>query len=57
VKTTAKGKKVRLAFKGKSVVEAMNMEHPERMHTPAEFAKDRAKAPRRGSRVRRVRST
>lgn len=40
--TTATGKKLRLAFQGKKVVEAKNLQTGA-THTPAEFATDRAK--------------
>jgi len=40
VKTTASGKKIRLAFKGGSVIEAKNLATGA-THTPAEFAADR----------------
>jgi len=44
VTTTKKGKKVRLAFKGKKkIVEAKNIETGA-THTPAEFAADRKRA-------------
>jgi len=46
VTTTDTGKKVRLAFKGPSVVEAKNLKTGA-THTPAEFAADRKKAPAR----------
>jgi len=39
VKTTASGKKVRLAFQGDQVVEAKNLATGD-THTPAEFAAD-----------------
>jgi hypothetical protein len=42
VKTTKGGKKVRLAFKEKKVVEAKNLKTG-KTHTPKEFAKDRKK--------------
>lgn len=45
VKTTSKGKRVRLAFKGKKVVEAKNLKTGA-THTPADFAKDREKMAR-----------
>lgn len=52
VKTTRSGKKVRLAFKGKQVVEAVNMKTGAR-HTPAEFEADRrTSAKRRGAATR-----
>lgn len=44
-----KGTKLRLAFKGKTVVEAKNMKTG-KTHTPAEFAADRAKGKKRGGR-------
>lgn len=48
VKTTSKGKKVRLAFKGKGkVVEAKNMDTGE-THTPADFARDTKRVKRGG---------
>ena len=40
VKTTPKGKKVRLAFKDNEVVEAKNLKTG-KTHTPAEFAAER----------------
>lgn len=43
VKTTKKGKKIRLAFKGGQVVEAKNLESGA-THTPAEFVADRKQA-------------
>lgn len=46
VKTTGSGKKVRLAFKGKQVIEAKNLKTGA-THTPAEFKADRSKAKRR----------
>lgn len=46
VKTTKKGTKVRLAFRGKDVVEAKNLE-TEDTHTPAEFAAERRKRKKR----------
>lgn len=45
-KTTSTGKKVRLAFKGKKVIEAKNLKTGA-THTPAEFAADRARARKR----------
>ena len=51
VKTTKTGKKVRLAFKGRHVIEAKNLKSGA-THTPAEFQADRK---RRG--FRRVRAT
>ncbi len=42
VKKTKKGKKVRLAFQGKTVVEAKNLKTGA-THTPAEFAADKKK--------------
>lgn len=42
VKTTSKGKKVRLAFKGKEVVEAKNLKTGA-THTPKEFKADKKK--------------
>ncbi len=42
VKTTKKGKKVRLAFKGGEVVEAKNLESG-KTHTATEFSEDRRK--------------
>lgn len=45
VKTTSKGKRVRLAFKGKKVVEAKNLKTGA-THTPADFTKDREKMAR-----------
>lgn len=48
-KTTATGKKVRLAFRGKGkVVEAKNIKTGA-THTPKEFAADRARQRRRRS--------
>ena len=48
VKTTPKGKKVRLAFKGKGkVVEAKNLDTGE-THTPAEFEQDYKRMKRGG---------
>lgn len=44
VTTTKKGKKVRLAFKGKTVVEAKNLKTGA-VHTPQEFAHDRKRSP------------
>lgn len=41
VHTTSKGTKVRLAFRGKTVVEAKNLATG-KTHTPAEFAADRS---------------
>lgn len=56
VKTTPKGKKVRLAFKGNKVVEAKNMKTG-KTHTPAEFHADRkGKGSHRAMRTRHVRS-
>ena len=43
VTTTKGGKKVRLAFKGRTVVEAKNLDSGD-THTPSEFKKDRKKA-------------
>jgi hypothetical protein len=43
VKTTKKGKKVRLAFKDGEVVEAKNLKTGA-THTPSEFKVDKAKA-------------
>jgi len=43
VKTTASGKKVRLAFQGDQVVEAKNLATGD-THTPAEFAADKKSA-------------
>ena len=40
VKKTKKGKKIRLAFKGKKVIEAKNM-MTGATHTPKEFARDK----------------
>lgn len=42
VHTTSKGTKVRLAFRGKTVVEAKNLATG-KTHSPAEFAADRSK--------------
>lgn len=42
VKTTSKGKKVRLAFKNKEVVEAKNLKTGKK-HTEAEFKADKKK--------------
>ncbi len=47
VKTTKGGKKVRLAFRDGQVVEAKNLKTGA-VHTPAEFAADRARRRRRG---------
>ena len=47
--TTKGGKKVRLAFRGKKVVEAKNL-RTGKTHTPAEFTRDRAKKKRRKKR-------
>lgn len=44
VTTTKSGKKVRLAFKGKRVVEAKNLKTGA-VHTPQEFARDRKRRP------------
>lgn len=47
---TKGGKKIRLAFRGKKkVVEAKNL-RTGKTHTPAEFARDRAKKKRRKKR-------
>lgn len=46
VVTTKRGKKVRLAFRGKKVVEAKNLKTGA-THTPAEFKKDRKKKARK----------
>lgn len=46
VKTTKGGKKVRLAFRGKKVVEAKNLKTG-KIHTEAEFKADRAKRRRK----------
>lgn len=43
VTQTSKGP-VRLAWKGGQVIEAKNLSHPERVHTPEEFKADRVKA-------------
>ncbi len=40
VKTTKSGKRVRLAFRGKKVIEAKNIDSGA-THTPSEFKKDR----------------
>jgi len=45
VVTTKKGQKVRLAYKGNEVVEAKNLKTGA-THTPAEFARDKAKRKR-----------
>lgn len=42
VHTTSTGKKVRLAFRGKSVIEAKNLKTGA-THTPADFSADRAR--------------
>lgn len=56
VVTTKKGKKVRLAFKGKGkVVETKNLKTGA-THTPAEFAMDRKHRGRAGG-IRRARSS
>ena len=47
VTTTKSGKKVRLAFKGKKVVEAKNIKTG-KTHTPKEFARDRKRRKRKG---------
>jgi len=47
MKPLAGGGYERLAFKGKGVVEAKNMKTGA-THTPAEFAADRARAPKKG---------
>ena len=44
--TTKGGKKIRLAFKGRKVVEAKNMKTGA-THTPAEFKRDARKRKRR----------
>jgi hypothetical protein len=44
--TTKGGKKIRLAFKGKKVIEAKNMKTG-KTHTPAEFRKDARKRKRK----------
>jgi len=46
VKTTKTGKKVRLAFKGKKVIEAKNMTTGA-MHTMAEFKADKKRKGRK----------
>jgi hypothetical protein len=46
VKTTKKGKKVRLAFRGGSVIEAKNLKTGA-VHTPAEFKEDRKRKKRK----------
>lgn len=52
VVTTKTGKKVRLAFRGKgNVVEAKNLKTG-KVHTPAEFKADRARAAKGKTRVR-----
>ena len=48
VKTTKSGKKVRLAFKGNKVVETKNLETG-KMHTQAEFKRDKKKKSRKKS--------
>ena len=53
VKTTGTGKKVRLAFKGKQVIEAKNLKTGA-VHSPSEFAADRAKS-RMGRRLTAMR--
>ena len=52
VKTTASGKKVRLAFKGNKVVEAKNLKSGA-THTPREFAADRRRSNRSSRRSSR----
>ena len=42
VKTTAGGKKIRLAFKGNKIIEAKNLKTG-KVHTPAEFKADKKK--------------
>ena len=49
VKTTAGGKKVRLAFKGNKVAETKNLETGA-THTPKEFAADKKKGGKRKKR-------
>ena len=46
VKKTKSGKKIRLAFKGKKVIEAKNLKTG-KTHTPKEFAADRKRKKRR----------
>lgn len=46
VKTTTKGTKVRLAFRGNTVIEAKSLKSGKK-HTMAEFAADRRRARRR----------
>lgn len=54
VKTTSTGKRIRLAFRGNHVVETKNLDTGA-MHTPQEFAADRARArQKRGSLAGRV---
>jgi len=47
VKTTKSGEKIRLAFKGKKVIEAKNLKTG-KTHTQAEFKADRKKRKKRG---------
>ena len=49
VRTTKTGKEVRLAFRGKNVVEAKNLKTGA-THTPEEFAADRARRKKKGVR-------
>ena len=53
VKTTTGGKRVRLAFKGRTVIEAKNIDTGA-VHSPSEFAADRAKS-RMGRRLTAMR--
>lgn len=46
---TMKGKKIRLAFRGNQVIEAKNLASGA-THTPAEFARDRARR-KKGRRI------
>lgn len=48
VHTTKTGKKIRLAFKGNTVIEAKNLKTG-KIHTPSEFARDKKK-----SKMRRI---
>ena len=51
VKTTASGKKIRLAFRGNTVVEATNVKTGA-THSPADFARDRRR--RKGDKVKKA---
>lgn len=50
-----RGTKIRLAFKGKQIIEAKNMESG-KIHTPAEFAADRKRIRRNKDKKRRFKS-